>query len=208
MNTHAAEKMEKKFVQDAPKSFEFDKENLKKVKTILERYPKDRKASAIMPLFDLAQRQCGGWLPEVAIEYVAEYLGLPHIRAYEVASFYTMYNTTPVGKYHIQVCGTTPCMLSGSDDIVRVCEDQLGINLGETTDDGLFTLSEVECLGVCVNAPMVQINDEYYTDLSPEIMTQLIKKLTNNQEVKPESQVGRKGSAPLTGPTTLTEGNS
>ncbi len=208
MNTHAAETMEKKFVQDAPNSFEFNNENLKKVKTVLARYPKDRKASAIMPLFDLAQRQCGGWLPEVAIEYVAEYLGMPHIRAYEVASFYTMYNTTPVGKYHIQVCGTTPCMLSGSDDIVRVCEDQLGINLGETTDDGLFTLSEVECLGVCVNAPMIQVNDEYYTDLNPDIMSQLIKKLTNNQEVEPESQIGRKGSAPLTGPTTLTKGNS
>lgn len=208
MNKTIAKITENTPVQQEPESFEFTKENLKKAKTITARYPEGRQASAIMPLLDLAQRQCGGWLPEPAIVYIADYLSIPHIRAFEVVSFYTMYNTSPIGKYHIQVCGTTPCMLCGAEDIIRTCESKLGITLGETTDDGLFTLTEVECLGACVNAPMAQINDEYYTDLNNEVMEQIIKKLTQDKEVKPESQIGRQGSAPLTGPTTLTKGGA
>jgi NADH dehydrogenase (ubiquinone) flavoprotein 2 len=187
----------------APETFEFTKEHKDEVKVILSRYPKDRSTSAVMPLLDMAQRQNGGWLSPAAIEHVAEILQMAPIRVYEVASFYSMYNLKPVGKYHIQVCGTTPCMLSGAEDIVKVCETHLGITLGETTADGKFTLTEVECLGACVNAPMIQINDDYYTDLTPEICVKILENLNDDKEVKAGSQTGRQGAAPSTGPTTL-----
>jgi NADH-quinone oxidoreductase subunit E len=177
-------------------TFEFNIENLAKAKSIVAKYPEGRQKSALLPLLDLAQRQSGGFLPHHVIEYVANFLEIPFMRAYEVASFYTMYNLKPVGKYHIQVCGTTPCWLRGAKDIENACEKKLGITTGQTTEDGMFTISEVECLGACVNAPMVQINDDYFEDLTPEIMQDLIDKLKSGQSVKIGSQVGRNGSEP------------
>lgn len=179
------------------KTFEFSKENQEKIKEIIGRYPEERQASAILPLFDLAQRQCGGWLPNIAIEKVTEMLGVSLIRGYEVASFYTMFNLTPVGKYHIQICGTTPCMLQGSENLQRVCKQRLGIVSGETTEDGLFTVNEVECIGACVNAPAIQINDDYFEDLTEESFLKIIEDLVLGLEVKPGSAIGRQGSAPF-----------
>jgi len=180
-------------------AFKFSKENVARVKEILTHYPSDRKASAILPLFELAQRQCGGWLPMEAIKTITEMLGVSVIRGYEVATFYTMFNLKPVGKYHLQVCGTIPCMLRGSEQLKRVCKRHLGIENKETTKDGLFTLSEVECLGACTNAPVVQINDVYYEDLDEKSFLQILKDLEAGREVKPGSVLGRQGSAPYKG---------
>lgn len=162
--------------------FSFSKENETKVQAILKRYPEGRQASAILPLFDLAQRQCGGWLPASAIEKITEMLGVPLIRGYEVATFYTLFNLNPVGKYHVQICGTTPCMLQGSEEVKQACERHLGIACGETTEDGLFTLREVECLAACVKAPVVQINDTYYENLTKESVVELLEDLVNAKE--------------------------
>lgn len=163
------------FQQDSP--FSFSSENQVKIIEILKRYPEDRKESAILPLFDLAQRQCGGWLPPSAIQAVATFLEIPLVRAYEVASFYTLFNLTPVGKYHVQVCGTPPCMLKGSDDLMKACERHLNIKCGETTEDRLFTLKEVECLCACTNAPVVQINETYYENLTENSLIDLLDEL-------------------------------
>lgn len=179
------------------KTFEFSPENKEKINKILTRYPEGRQASAILPLFDLAQRQCGGWLPSSAIETVTQILGVPLIRGFEVASFYTMFNLKPVGRYHVQICGTTPCMLKGSKNLQHMCKKHLGIENGETTPDGLFTLNEVECIGACVNAPAVQINDDYFEDLTEQSLQKLLKDLADGKEVKPGSIIGRQGSAPL-----------
>ena len=161
--------------------FVFDKESLKKAKEIVAKYPEGRQNSAMLPLLDLAQRQNDGWLSVAAIECVANYISEPFMRAYEVATFYTMYNTKPVGKYHIQVCGTTPCWLRGSDDIMKSSEKHTKTKRGETSEDGLFTISEVECLGACVNAPIVQINDDYYENLDDKKMQEIIKDLKKKQ---------------------------
>lgn len=161
--------------------FEFTTENKEKIDIILKRYPEGRKASAILPLFDLAQRQCGGWLPASAIEVVTQLLDISLIRGYEVATFYTMFNLKPVGKYHVQICGTTPCMLRGSEDLKKTCQKKFGIDMGESTNDGLFTLSEVECIGACVNAPVVQINDDFYEDLTPESFESLLTNLAKGK---------------------------
>lgn len=158
-------------------TFEFNKENLDKAKKIISKYPEGRQRSAILPLLDLAQRQNGGWLSQKAIEYIADMLEIAHIRALEVASFYTMFNLKPLGKYHVQVCGTTPCWLRGADDIMKTCSKKLGIEKGQTTKDGLFTLSEVECLGACVDAPVVQINDDYFENLTSEKIEQILDNL-------------------------------
>lgn len=178
-------------------TFEFSPENKEKIPEILQQYPEGRQASAILPLFDLAQRQCGGWLPGSAIEKVTEMLGLPVIRGYEVATFYTMFNLKPVGRYHVQICGTTPCMLMGSEGLQEVCKKRLGIVNGETTEDGLFTVNEVECIGACVNAPVVQINDDYFEDLTEKTFLKLLEDLAAGREVEPGSAIGRQGSAPL-----------
>ncbi|MGX6960713.1 MAG: NADH-quinone oxidoreductase subunit NuoE [Rickettsia endosymbiont of Pentastiridius leporinus] len=162
-------------------NFTFDKKNLALAAGILKKYPPEGKRSAILPLLDLAQRQNGRWLPVPAVEYVANMLEMPYMRAYEVATFYTMFNLTPVGKHHIQVCTTTPCWLRGSDSIMEVCKKKLDIKIGETTENQLFTLSEIECLGACVNAPVVQINDDYYEDLTTEKMETIIDKLKNTE---------------------------
>lgn len=188
----------------------------KKVEDILGRYPKGFQKSAIMPLLDLAQRQVGeegakakkpygGWIPRAAMDEIARIVEVPAARVYEVATFYSMYNLAPVGKYLVQLCTTTPCWLCGSADLVKACEKELGIYVGETTDDGLFTLMEVECLGACVNAPMVQINDDYYEDLTPERMREILHALKEGRDVRAGSQAGRKGSMALSGPTTLSE---
>lgn len=193
--------------REMPKEFIFSEENKARIEVILKRYPEERKASAVMPVLDLAQRQCGGWLPQPALDAVAEIVGLSPIRVYEVASFYTMYNLKPVGKHLVQICRTTPCWLRGSDDITKSCKDNLGIGMGETTEDGLFSLMEVECLGACANAPMVQINDDYYEDLDADSMHALLNDLRDGRDVKKGSQKGRICSAPSDGVTTLTDLN-
>jgi NADH-quinone oxidoreductase subunit E len=159
-------------------NFSFNNDNLKKAQDIIKKYPENKQKSAILPLLDLAQRQMNGWLPKASIEYVANFLNIPFIRAYEVATFYTMFNLQPVGRYHIQICGTTPCWLRGSDKIAAICQKKLAINFGELTSDKKFSLTEVECLGACVNAPVVQINDDFFEDLDEEGMVRLIDSLT------------------------------
>ncbi len=195
-----------------PNAFQF--RNQDAVNEIISRYPAGKQRSATMPLLDLAQRQVaedghkstppfGGWIPRAAMDEIARILDVPAIKVYEVATFYSMYNLAPVGKYLIQLCTTTPCMLCNAGGIVKACEEHLGIHIGETTNDNLFTLMEVECLGACVNAPMVQINDDYYEDLTPENMKTLLVDLAMNRPTKIGSQKGRKGSMAITGPTTL-----
>jgi len=186
-----------------PDSFEFTPETLAKVKAAIARYPAGCQASAVLPILDLAQRQNDGWLPRAAMDKTAEILGMAPIRVYEVASFYTMFNLAPIGKYHIQVCTNLPCWLRGSEQIVEVCRRTLGIGVGETTEDGLFTLSEAECLGACVNAPMMQINDDYYEDLDEVSTENILLALKMGQTPKPGPQGGRKGCEPAGGLTTL-----
>lgn len=188
-----------------PTSFEFSAENVEHAKRIIAKYPEGRQQSAVMPLLDLAQRQCGGWLPKVAIDYVAHYLDMAPIRALEVASFYTMYNLKPVGKHFVQVCTTTPCWLRGSDDVLHACEKKLGIKAGQTTPDGQFTVIEVECLGACVNAPMMQIGDDFYEDLTAETTEKVLDALARGEKPTVGPQNGRIRSCPAGGPTTLTQ---
>lgn len=191
-------------------AFAWTPENAAQAEKIIARYPPTRQQSAIMPLLDLAQRQVGaetntqGWLPVPVIEYVAALLDMPYMRAYEVATFYTMYNLAPVGRFHVQVCGTTPCMLRGSDDVMAACKAK-GLHKGGTTADGLFTLNEVECLGACANAPMVQINDDNYEDLTFETMTAILDDLAAGKQPKIGPQIARQTSCPEGGPTTLKE---
>ncbi|MFN3370498.1 MAG: NADH-quinone oxidoreductase subunit NuoE [Sphingomonadaceae bacterium] len=187
--------------------FRWTEANAKEAERIIARYPKGREHSAIMPLLWLAQYQMReetgvAWLPLPVIEYVAGQIGMPKIRALEVATFYTMYNLKPVGRFHVQVCGTTPCLLRGSDEVLRACRDK-GLKKGEVTNDGLFTLTEVECLGACANAPMVQINDDNYEDLTYESMAAILDELIAGRTPKPGSQAGRQASCPAGGPTTL-----
>jgi NADH-quinone oxidoreductase subunit E len=190
--------------------FAFTPANKKVADGYIARYPAGRQQSAVMALLDLAQRQVGadtktqGWLPVPVIEYVAAYLGMPYMRAYEVATFYTMYNLAPVGRFHVQVCGTTPCMLRGSDDVMAACKNR-GLVKGGTTPDGLFTLTEVECLGACANAPMVQINDDNFEDLTYDSMAALLEALANDKPVKIGPQIDRTVSCPEGGPTSLPE---
>lgn len=177
-------------------SFVFSKENAQKAKAYLQRYPKDRQESAVIPYLRLAQDQCGGWLPQPAIEYVAQELAMPVIKVMEVASFYTMFNLKPVGEHLIQICRTTPCWLRGAGDLTKACKKHLGVGLREVTSDGKFSMMEVECLGACANAPMVQINDDYYEDLTEESLISILQDLHKGKTVKPGSQTGRQGSAP------------
>lgn len=191
-------------------NFAWTEANAAKTKEIIARYPPGRQHSAILPLLDLAQRQVGaetntqGWLPIPVIEYVAREIDMPYIRALEVASFYTMFNLAPVGRFHVQVCGTTPCMLRGSDDVFQACKDK-GLKKGHTTADGLFTLTEVECMGTCANAPMVQINDDNFEDLTYETTAAILDALAKGETPKPGPQIERHTSAPVGGPTTLKE---
>jgi len=184
-------------------TFSFVPETEERAKSFISRYPKGREASAVMPLLDLAQRQNGGWLSQAAMEYVADYLGMAPIRVYEVATFYTMYNLKPTGQVNVQVCTTTPCWLRGSDEVVETCERVLGIGMGETTPDGKFTLGEIECAGACVNAPVIQVGDDYFEDLDPKTTEALLEAFKVGDDVKPGPQIDRQTSAPIGGPTTL-----
>ena len=190
----------------ATAAFAFTKQNFANAEAIIAKYPAGRQQSALMPLLMLAQRQNHNWLTRPAMDYIASLLGMAPVRVYEVASFYTMYNLEPVGEHMIEVCTTTPCWLRGSDAIVQACETTLGITIGETTADGVFTLKEAECLGACVNAPMCQIGDHFYEDLSPDSIVALIHALAAGQTPKPGPQNGRFSSEPLGGLTTLKAG--
>jgi NADH-quinone oxidoreductase subunit E len=189
--------------EQQPDSFAFTPENLAAAKQLIAKYPPRRQASAVMPLLDLAQCQHRNWLPRAAMDAVAGMLDMPRIRVYEVATFYSMYNLAPVGEHLVQVCTTTPCWLRGSDDIVGACKAKLGIDFGETTADGKFTLTEVECLGACVNAPMMQINDDYYEDLTAASAAAVLEALARGEKPKVGPQNGRLASEPAGGPTTL-----
>lgn len=180
-----------------PSVFAFTTENFRYAQQIIAKYPEGRVQSALLPLLTLAQKQNGGWLPKAAMDYIAMMLAMPPVRVYEVATFYTMYNMEPVGKHLIEVCTTTPCWLRGSDAIVEACERHLGITLGETTPDGHFTLREAECLGACVNAPMCQVGDHYFEDLTPESVVRMIDALANGEPLQPGPQNGRKSSEPM-----------
>lgn len=187
-----------------PTSFAFSDANIAAARAVIAKYPEGRQASAVMPLLDLVQRQ-EGWVPQPAMDYVADMLGMPPIRVYEVATFYTMFQLKPVGKHHVQVCTNLPCQLRGAGEVVKACKKTLGIGLGETSKDGMFTLSEVECAGACVNAPMMQIGDDYYEDLDAASTAQVLEALKKGETPKAGSQTGRSGSAPAGGPTTLGE---
>jgi NADH-quinone oxidoreductase E subunit len=182
---------------EGPSIFAFTTENFRLAQQIIGRYPEGKVQSALMPLLMLAQKQNGGWLPKAAMDYIAMMLAMPPVRVYEVASFYTMYNLKPVGRFVVELCTTTPCWLRGSDAIVEACERHLGIKCGETTPDGQFTLREVECLGACVNAPMCQIEDHYFEDLTAESVVKIIDALANGEVVRPGPQSGRRSSEPL-----------
>ncbi len=184
--------------------FSFNAENAKQAKAHIAKYPEGWQSSAVMPLLDLAQRQNEGWLPLPAMDYVADMLNMPPIRVYEVASFYTMYNLKPVGKHHVQVCTNLPCWLRGSDAIVGACKETLGLEFGETSEDGQFTLSEVECLGACVNAPMIQVNDDYYEDLDSVAASNVLEDIKAGRTPKAGSQGIRHTCEPAGGLTSLT----
>jgi NADH-quinone oxidoreductase subunit E len=187
-----------------PKHFAFSKENMKWVEEQIKKYPEGRQASAVIPLLWKAQEQ-EGWVAEPAIRLIADMLGMAHIRVLEVATFYTMFNLEPVGKYLIQLCGTTPCMLRGAEDLKKVCQRRIG-DQEHVTKDGKFSWREVECLGACVNAPMVQINYDYYEDLTPESFEKILDALAAGKEPPPGPQIDRQFSAPVGGPTTLLNG--
>ena len=185
-----------------PKEFSFTAENLDWAKVQIAKYPEGRQQSAIIPVLWRAQEQAGGWLPQKAIEHVAALLGMAKIRALEVATFYTMFNLEPVGKFHVQLCGTTPCLLRGAGKLLKLCHDRIGEPM-HVTADGKLSWVEVECLGACVNAPVAQINYDYYEDLAPETFTKILDDLAAGKEVKPGPQIDRQLSAPVGGSTTL-----
>lgn len=184
-------------------SFEFSEAAKARCDEIISRYPEGRQQSAVIPLLDLAQRECGGWLPTAALEHVAARLAMPNIRVLEVASFYSMFNLEPVGRNLVQLCRTTPCWLRGSDDLRQVAAEVTGCGLGETSVDNQFTVVEVECLGACCNAPMVQINDDYYEDLTAESFRAVLEALKRGETPATGSQAGRAGSEPVGGLTSL-----
>ena len=188
--------------ENQPGSFAFTQENMDWAATQIAKYPEGRQASAILPLLWQAQKQGGGWLSEPAIRCVADMLGMAYIRALEVATFYSMFNLSPVGKFFVQLCGTTPCWLRGADDLKAVCRRQIG-EPGDVSGDGKLSWIEVECLGACVNAPMVQINDDFYEDLTADTFERLLEDLRHGRDVVTGPQNGRQASAPEGGPTVL-----
>jgi NADH-quinone oxidoreductase subunit E len=194
----------RRLAEKQPASFAFTPDNLSWAKAQIAKYPEGRQQSAVIPILWRAQEQCGGWLPQKAIEVTADLLGMAKIRVLEVATFYTMFNLAPIGRFHVQLCGTTPCMLRGSEDLRKVCRRMIGEE-NHLTADGAFSWIEVECLGACVNAPMVQINADYYEDLTPELLTRIINDLSAGRMPKPGPQIDRINSAPIGGPTTLTD---
>lgn len=195
----------RRLAAEQPDSFEFSQENIEWARKQIAKYPEGREASAIIPLLWQAQKQNGGWLSEPAMRYIADMLNVAYIRAYEVATFYTMFNLAPVGKHLVQVCTTTPCWLRGSDEVVAVCKRRIHEKQQTVSADGTFSWMEVECLGACVNAPIVQVGDDFYEDLDAKSTEQLLDNLAAGNEPKTGSQIGRQTSAPEGGPTTLTE---
>tara|TARA_B100000945_G_C20243090_1_gene530941 strand:+ start:201 stop:809 length:609 start_codon:yes stop_codon:yes gene_type:complete len=186
----------KKISKDQPDNFEFTEKNMEISKKIINNYPKGKQNSAVMALLYLVQRQNENWIPLVAMKYIAKFLSMPYIKVYEVATFYSMYNLTPVGKYFYQICTTTPCMLRGSNKLVEACKEKISENQNEISKDGNCSWVEVECLGACVNAPMAQINDDYFEDLSKEKLIEIIEQTKNNIKPKAGSYKGRLNSAP------------
>jgi NADH-quinone oxidoreductase subunit E len=194
----------RRLAEKQPSSFAFTPENLSWAKALIAKYPEGRQRSAVIPLLWKAQEQAGGWLPQKAIEAVADMLSVPKIRVLEVATFYTMFNLSPVGRYHVQYCGTTPCMLRGGEKLKHLLEKMIG-HENDVSADGTFSWTEVECLGACVNAPVVQINADYFEDLSPELLERVLNDLAAGKSPKPGPQNGRTNSAPMGGDTTLTD---
>lgn len=196
---------------EQPTHFAFDAESEAQIAKFLARYPAEKKASATIPLLYVVQRQMGrttgsAWVPKLGMDAIAARLGVPPIRVYEVATFYFMFNMKPIGRHHLQLCGTTPCMLRGSDDVMRACHDAAGVKPGQTSADGMFTLTEVECLGACVNAPVLQVDDDYYEDLDYDRTVALIEAFRAGERPTPGSTIGRQTSAPEGGPLTLVAG--
>jgi NADH-quinone oxidoreductase subunit E len=195
----------KKISTHQPETFEFNQENLIKAQQEIKKYPQERKASAVLALLFLAQNQNKNWIPLAAIKYIAKFINLPYIKVYEVATFYSMFNLSPVGKYFIQVCTTTPCMIKGSKRLVDLCKKYISNNENELSENKLCSWTEVECLGACVNAPMMQINRDYYEDLDEVKANEIIKQLLEDKFPTPGSAKNRKSNAPAKGKTTLLE---
>tara|TARA_Y100000992_G_scaffold115208_1_gene75369 strand:+ start:206 stop:811 length:606 start_codon:yes stop_codon:yes gene_type:complete len=186
----------KKIHSEQPNTFKFNDKNLKMVEDILSRYPIQNKKSAVMPLLYLAQKQNKNWIPLAAMKYIAKILAMPYISVYEIATFYTMYNLAPVGKHFIQVCTTTPCLIRGADKIVDLCKKKISAKENQISSNGNCSWIEVECLGACVSAPMIQVNDDYYEDLDEKNTVEILDSLLNDKPLKPGSYRGRKNTSP------------
>ena len=193
----------KKVHDGQPKEFKFSNENIKKAKEILTKYPDKNKKSAVMPLLYLAQKQNENWIPLAAVKYIANYLAMPYISVYEITTFYSMYNLAPVGKNFIQVCTTTPCLIRGADKIVKLCKEKISPNENEVSKRSNSSWMEVECLGACVSAPMIQINDDYYEDLDKEKTLEIFDKISKGETPKPGSYRGRLNTEPENNRKTL-----
>ena len=193
----------KKVAADQPEFFQFSDKNLNRAKKIIKIYPEKKQASALMPLLFLVQKQNENWIPLVAIKYLAKMLNIPYMQVYEVATFYSMFNLAPVGKYFVQVCTTTPCMIRGAKKITDICKKYISQNQNELSENQLCSWTEVECLGACVNAPMMQINQDYFEDLNENKTETIIQSLLKDEFPKPGSAKGRKNNAPEKGKTTL-----
>ena len=193
----------KKISKDQPKNFIFNEKNLELVNKIKQNYPSGKEKSAVMPLLYLAQKQNDNWIPLEAMKYIAKLLNIPYIKVYEVATFYTMYNLSPVGKYHVQICTTTPCMIRGAYDLVDVLKKKVSENQNKISKNNMCSWTEVECLGACINAPMMQINEDYYEDLSVNDVEKIIEKIMKNENPVPGSYKGRKNSEPVNNRKTL-----
>ena len=198
----------KKVSKEQPDKFEFSKDNLVLAEKIIKKYPRERKQSAVMPLLYLVQKQNDNWIPLVAMKYLAKFLNMPYIKVYEVATFYSMYNLAPVGNYFVQVCTTTPCMIRGAYKIVEACKEKISPKENEVSKDKRCSWMEVECLGACINAPMMQINNDYYEDLDKDKAMKIFDKILNDEKPKPGSYRGRKNSEPENNRTTLMELNN
>tara|TARA_B100001996_G_scaffold234570_1_gene181089 strand:- start:646 stop:1248 length:603 start_codon:yes stop_codon:yes gene_type:complete len=186
----------KKVHDKQPEKFEFTEANLKFAKKILEKYPENQKKSAVMPLLQLAQIQNNNWIPLAALKYIGKFLSMPYINVYEVATFYSMYNLAPVGKYFVQICTTSPCALRGANNITKICQEKISKNPNELSENGLCSWTEVECLGACVNAPMMQVNNDYYEDLDDLNTKKILDSFIKDEPLKPGSYRNRKNSAP------------
>ena len=195
----------KKISKEQPEKFEFNSKSLKVAEKIIQNYPEGKQQSAVMALLFLAQRQNNNWIPLIAIKYIAKFLEMPYIKVYEVATFYSMYNLSPVGDYFIQVCTTTPCMIRGAYKLVEACKEKISKNENELSKDNKCSWIEVECLGACANAPMIQINDDYFEDLDKEKTIKIIDQILNGEKLKPGSYRGRKNSEPELSRKTLLE---